>query len=261
LKGKKVVCFGDSITQFKNPTDGKGYPKYLEELSKAIVINGGIGGTRYSLRTTVVDTPTTGNQAWAALDMYNLIHSWINNSWTSVDAAVAYLAAQSGAHNYISIINTLKANPISGVDCVTLMGGTNDFTGGTELGAINSGDTGTCLGAMSKIVDEILTANPKIRIFIFSPNVRWFGDGSRQEADWCDNYQRTSGTAMTLKTFVDAIVDGAKKIHTPVCNLYDSMGWNMWNFAEFFPTDDAHPYDGFQNIARRVNNFMLQELT
>ena len=258
LKGRKLVCFGDSITQFSQ--DGWRYSDWFKDASKADVVNVGIGGTRYSLRTDVVETPTTSNQAWAAIDIYNLVHSWCENDFTAVDNAVQWLY-ENESRSYGWIVNNLKNTPIASAEYVTLFAGTNDYGGGAELGAVNNGDEKTVLGALSSIVEELLTANPKLHIFIFSPIIRWFGSGRLPE-NFSDVYIRGSGSAITLKAFAEAICEAGKNLHIPTCDLYNSLGWNMWNYGEYFPNDDnTHPQYGFKNIGLRFNSFITSHLS
>ena len=57
---------------------------YLADKSKANVVNGGIGGTRWAQRGTPTLTPSTDQEAYAALDMSNLVSCWVNK-WGTVD--------------------------------------------------------------------------------------------------------------------------------------------------------------------------------
>lgn len=258
LKGRKLVCFGDSITQFSQ--DGWRYSDWFKDASKADVVNVGIGGTRYSLRTDVVETPTTSNQAWAAIDIYNLVRSWCENDFAAVDNAVQWLY-ENESRSYGWIVDNLKNTPIASAEYVTLFAGTNDYSGGADLGVINNGDQKTVLGALSSIVEELLTANPKLHIFIFSPIIRWFGS-NRQPENFSDVYVRNVGSEITLKTFAAAICEAGKNLHIPTCDLYNSLGWTMWNYGEYFPVgDDTHPQYGFKNIGLRFNSFITSHLS
>ena len=255
FKGKSIVCFGDSITAFSQ--NGKSYPDYLRNLSGATVLNAGIGGTRFSERTSQTTTPATENKAYAALDICNLVHSWCNADWSYVDPAVTYLDTNSGTH-LADKIAALKATPIADVDVVTIMAGTNDFAFEVGLGTSGSTDKSTVFGGINSIIQDILAANPKIRIFMFSPTIRWFrysGTATSDPDDFSDVKQKGG---MTLKEFSAAIMEEIEKSHIPVCDMYNTLGWNKWNFSNYFvDTDGTHPYKGFENIANRFYAFLI----
>ena len=253
-KGLKIVCFGDSITQFNY--NGKGYPDYLGEMSDATIVNGAIGGTRYSMRGEPTATPDSVLKAWRPLDISYLVHAWCTNDWTIVDANVQYLHDHDN-RNYAPIITALKNNPISTADVVTIMAGTNDFSSEASLGTSGSTDKSTVFGAINSIIQEILTTNPKIKLFMFSPTVRWYdysGVATSDPEKFSDVIVRAG---LTLKEFSAAVVGEIEKSHIPVCDMYNTLGWNKWNFSNYFlDTDGTHPYKGFQNLANRFYAFL-----
>lgn len=253
LVGKKIMCFGDSITEFN--TAGKGWVEHASELGGDF-IRGACGGSRYVPRATATDTPSTNAEAKGNFDIANLVDAWVNNHWTGVDASVEYLQGQHA----VSVAN-LKANPVSNVDMVVLMGGTNDFSSNVQIGEVTDVNTATILGAIKHCVQVILTANPKIKIYILSPLVRYFGEDSttRTEANWCDNYANNTGK--TTADMVDAQGDVAKYMHTPFCNLYYELGWNQYNFSEYFRDDDnTHPHKGFKVLAERIHSWLTAKI-
>lgn len=250
LGGKKIICFGDSITEFK--TNGKGYVEYLAEKSDAAVIRGGVGGTHLSARAVPVDIPSDITQAYAALDVCNLIDAWVNNSWTKVDAANAYLIANFGDDN-TEQINNLKSNPISSADIVTIFAGTNDCNSSVPLGTNDSSDNTNICGALNDCINKILTANPAIKIFVFTPIVRYFG--SVAEGNWSDVKENTLG--LKLPQYAQCIMDCAKYNHIPSCDLYWTLGWNKINFAHWFGNDETHPTYGYEYLASKILSFIL----
>ena len=241
-----ILSFGDSITEFT--TNLWGYCKWLEYYSGVHVVNGGIGGTRYHprLQTSMIDEPTNSGESYNNLDMYNLVDAWINNSWTAVDAAVEWLRT-NGNPDYRNIITRLKNTPIDSVGTVTLFAGTNDFTGGTADADI--------LSAITHIIDAILTAKPSMKIFVFSPTVRWINYENGAPVDgYSDNYVIGG---RTLKELSATIINHVKDMHIPICDLYNTMGWNMKSFSAYFnPNDGTHPRKGFDALARRMYGFI-----
>lgn len=254
FKGKNIVCFGDSITQFTY--NGMSYPDYLRNLSGAVVTNAGIGGTRYSARGPQTTTPSTEGSSYRALDICNLVHSWCNNDWSYVDPAVEWLK-NNNVTNLTSKITALKAVSVADVDVVTIMAGTNDFTGEVALGTSGTTDTSKVFGGVNSIIQDILSANPNIKIFMFSPTVRWFNYSGVSTSDPNDFSDVAVKGGFTLKEFSAAIVGEIEKSHIPVCDMYNTLGWNKWNFGNYFlDTDGTHPYKGFENIANRFYAFL-----
>ena len=242
LNGKKVMFFGDSITQFTY--NGRGVVDYFALASLATCYKAAIGGTRLSQRATPVETPTTSTEAYAALDICNMVKSWCDADYTKQDAATSYLG------DYSARVNALKNNPISGVDYVIIGGGTNDITAGVPLGTPNDSSLTTINGAVNQIVTMLLTANPALKIYFWSPVVGYFNNNRTSEY-WSDNY--VYGLGKTRPKMIDLIADMVKSWHLPFINLYWNLGWNELNFSQYFvDSDGTHPYKGFDVIGRRL---------
>lgn len=249
-KGKTIVSLGDSITEFTY--NGKGYVEYLQQYTGGNVIRGGIGGTRLAERATPTLTPTSTTEAYAALDIVNIVKAWTSGDWSIVDAANQYLIDNASDNNTI-IIDNLKNNPITSVNVVTILGGTNDLTGGSILGTNNSILPNEVCGAINLIVKMILEANPNIRIFIFTPIVRYVG--SISDENWSDVWVNSKG--YTLPQLCEKISECAKLLHIPICDMYWGLGWNRYNFSNYFiESDVTHPYKGFSSIAKKMIGFI-----
>lgn len=251
LMGKKIMFFGDSITDYTY--NQKGLVNYFAEASLASCYKAAIGGTRFVQRTTPVDTPTSSTEAYAALDICNMVKAWCEADYTKQDAATAYLGDNSAR------VNALKNNPIAGVDIVCIGGGTNDMTSSSPIGNDSDNDFNTIKGSINKIVELLLTANPKLKIYFYSPVVGYHGSGGRIDANWDDNHQFSSG--LTKPEYIDIFAERAKKNHIPYINLYWTLGWNQVNFSNYFlDTDDHHPYKGFDVIGRRLYQQVVTNL-
>lgn len=249
-KGKTIVSLGDSLTEFTY--NGKGYIEYLQQYTGGNVIRGGIGGTRLAERTTPTLSPQNTTEAYAALDIVNIVKAWTSGDWSIVDVANQYLKDNTSDDNTM-IINSLKNIPISNVDIVTLFAGTNDLTGGSVLGDLNSETAGEVCGAINLIVKMLLETNQKIRIFVFTPIVRYVGSVS--DENWSDVYTNSKG--YTLPQLCEKITECAKQLHLPVCDMYWGLGWNKYNFSNYFlDSDQTHPYKGFDAIARKMLAFI-----
>lgn len=260
LKGNTIMCFGDSITEFRNPTIRYRYSDYLASLSQAKVTNVGIGGIRLAQRETPSLSPTTHGECFAAFDMVNLISAWASGIFDYQDAAInSGLLTQVEQTLCESKLTQLRANPIEGVDIITIFGGTNDYTGGTAIGSISlyNEDKSTLYGAVNTIISALLSAKPMLKIYFFSPIIRMF-EQTVSIATSSDVYVYPSAPeGKTLPEFCEIIQDAAKKNHIPFCNWYWSLGWNVYNFTNYFGTDFTHPYNGFNWLGEKMYKFLL----
>lgn len=258
FEGKTIVCFGDSITGFIG--NGKRYSDHLADLSGANVINVGNGGTRLSQRGLPTDNPTDVQTCYAALDIVSLVESaFVTHDFTKADVCAQYADSQSysnPSNKAVDAVNRLKEIDWNKVDAITILAGTNDYTGGTQLGEESSEDVSTLYGAINTIVRYILTAYPKMKIYFFTFPVRWFASSvsGRTEENWCDN--RSNFVA-----FKNAIVNGASRNHVMVGDLYSSIGWTKYNFSTYFvDSDSTHPYNGFGEMGKYIYSFMRANL-
>ena len=243
LSGKKVMFFGDSVTEFTY--GGKGLISYFAEASHAICYKAAVGGSRLSQRTTPVDTPTTENQARAALDICNMVKAWCEQDYTKQDAATAYL------DDYTARVNALKNNPISGVDIVFFASGGNDLSAGVPFGNDDDTSLTTINGAINEIISMLLTANPALKIYVYSPVVN-YRNNTRDDAHWSDNWIYPS-YGKTKPELIELIEKRVKSWHIPYINLYWTLGWNQLNFSTYYVSGDGtHPFKGFDVLGRRI---------
>lgn len=266
LSGKTIVCFGDSVTEFGASTVGS-YPNWIGYVTGANTINIGIGGTQFRQRTTPVLNPTTSNQGYAGLDIINVIRA---AAGVSFDETHTYMDVVQNAADYIysslgddnrGQASRLAAIDWSKVDAVTIAGGTNDWNnGGGAIGASGSEDPNYTLGAINLIIKTLLTAYPHLSIYWLTPIVHWAGPiAERTLANWGDVEERNG---YTLKAFSALISDEVVKQHIPVCDLYNTLGWNMWNFSNYFnDTDGTHPAQGYDEMGRKIAAFIISNRT
>lgn len=257
-KGKTIVCFGDSLTEFKDHDNSKTYSDYIQELTEANVINIGVGGTQFRRRVSVVDVPTNSNQAYAALDIISMVKACCEQDFAKQIAATNYLT-QSNLDANDAIIARMQTIDWSKVDVVTFFGGTNDWNNAPSYwGEDNSTEENYTFGAINEIVRMIMTTYPHVHVYWFTPIVRWLKNDAdeRTEETFSDNMQKGDAT---LKEFSARIEAAIKKHHIPVCDMYNTLGWNMYNFSQFFTdTDGTHPRKGkgTEQIARKIIAFI-----
>lgn len=245
-KGRTIVCFGDSLTEFKDIDNGKAYADYIHDITGAEVYNIGIGGSQYRQRMTPVANPTTSSEAYAALDMFNVVKACCEQEFSKQIAATNYLTANNLDRND-EIIARMQTIDWSKVDIVTFYGGGNDWNNASESWgepSKDNDDINTTYGAINEIVRILLTAYPHLRIYWFSPSVSWQTDstGQRTDATWSDNLKK-NGT--TKEEFAEIVMRVVKAHHLPICDMYNTLGWNQLNFSQFFTdTDGSHPRKG-----------------
>ena len=259
LYGKKIVCFGDSITEFCYYD--KRYSDWIADVTGANVINVGIGGTQIRQRATPTSSPSNALEAYAGLDIVNLIKAVVNKDFT-IQITCADWIKENTSDDNTATIERLASLDFNTVDAVTILAGVNDFKGGQELGETGSNSEGKTLGAINIIISMLLNAYPHIKLYWITPTV-WYAENSlaeRTDENWSDNYK--NGEGITMPEFVDAIIKEVRNWHIPICDLYWSLGWNKANFKNYFlDTDGVHPYKGFDAIGKKIAAFLIANKT
>ena len=254
LKGKKILCLGDSITEFMDG-DSYNYPAYLSMLSGATVYGCGIGGTRLSQRATPGSTSIDG--AYGALDIVSLCEAIKDDDFSVQEAAALYLKNTVEDDNTAQVA-TLANIDYDSLDYIVIMAGTNDWASDIPIGTdTDSGDYTTIKGAIRKIIGFLYDRCPKVRILLLGETVRYYEQKDR--AHWCDVYQNGNGD--TLTDVINAIIESAGFSHTPILDLYRKLGWNEFNFDTYFAyaggVNETHPYSGFKYIAEMVMKYLI----
>ena len=269
LFGKTIVCFGDSITEFVG-LDGKRYTDWMAEITGANVINVGIGGTSFAQRTQPVITPTTFSEGYAGLDIISMVRAACGVMFdestpfgTVVTNAAVYIKDTEKDDN-TDIVTRLLAIEWDKVDAVTFFAGTNDWNNRVgHWGVSGSMDVNTTLGAINEIIRLMLSTYKHLKIYWFTPTVRWlnYNEGQSSDGDWSDVKIKGEGeSARTLKEFSMDIENEVKLNHIPICDLYNTLGINKYNFSNYF-TDGTHPRKGFDMLAKRIASFIESNLS
>ena len=248
--GLKCVCLGDSITESLGSAIT--YPDYLHDISRMDVYGCGFGGSDWAQRAEQSATPTLAN-AYAAYDLVNLVKSWCDNDFTYIDAAQAFLSSNQGDDNSAQIAR-LKAQTVANTDMVIIMSGVNDFTRNKVLGDADSTNKGEVSGAINLVIQYLLTANPNLTIYLVN-NKRYYANGNFTDAGLSDNI--TNGQGLHLSDYNECIARQAAKWNVPICDVHDSLGWNMYNHSVYFASDGAHcTSKGYEIIARKIWSFI-----
>ncbi|WP_440552966.1 SGNH/GDSL hydrolase family protein [Vescimonas sp.] len=219
LAGKKVVVFGDSIIGMTR--DQTSVPAYAATYTGATIYNVGFGGCRMSVH------PTNG---YAAFSMWALADAVSTGDYAMQDAQ-----ASSGSDYFPEQLALLKTINFNDVDMVVIHYGTNDFAANVAIdNASDDDDTATLCGALRYSLRKLMTAYPKLRIFVSVPIYRkWNSVGA-------ETYTNSNG--VKLIDFCEAMARVATEFNCPVMNGYRALGINTINDAAF-SADGTHLND------------------
>ena len=225
LAGKTIVCFGDSLFgMYRGDTSA---PAFVAETTGANVYNVGFGGCRMATH------PTTG---YAAFSMWALADAVATGTWTAQDAQ-----ASSGSSYFPDQLAILKGIDFSKVDYAVIHYGTNDFGGSVAIGSSSpASDHSTLCGALRYSIEALLTAYPKLRIFISLPVYRFWTENN--VTTYAETYQNSQNK--TLPDYIEAMKDVAKEYNLPVIDGYGGMGINRINAAQFLSDGTHHNETG-----------------
>lgn len=219
LSGRKVVVFGDSIIGMTR--DQTSVPAYAAAYTGAEVYNVGFGGCRMAVH------PTSG---YAAFSMFALADAVASGSYTTQDAQ-----ASSGSDYFPAQLALLKTINFSSVDMIVIHYGTNDFAANVTIdNASDDDDTATLCGALRYSLRKLMTAFPKIRIFVSVPIYRKWGSTG------AETYTNSSGKK--LRDFCEALAGVAAEFNCPLIDGYKALGVNTINDSAF-SSDGTHLND------------------
>lgn len=219
LAGRKIVVFGDSLIGMTR--DQTSVPAYAAAYTGAKVYNVGFGGCRMAKH------PSNG---YAAFSMWALADAVSTGNYAAQDAQ-----APSGADYFSSQLDVLKSIDFTTVDAVVIHYGTNDFAANVPLDdAANLLSTDTVCGALRYSIKKLLTAYPKIKIFVSLPLYRtWGGVGS-------ETYK--NALEKTLPEYDSAMKTVAEEHNLPTVDGYKQLGINSINSSAYL-SDGTHLND------------------
>ena len=235
LKGKTIVCFGDSITG-SGSGQGTDIATYLAEFTGATVYNIGYGGCRM--------TTYMPHEQWDAFSMYRLAEAVAKNDYSYQLAAFTFDDGYS-KHSYYfrDHYEKLISIDFNEVDYITIAYGTNDLTASRLK---PSDDYATnFISALKYSIEQIQSAYPHINIYLCTPIYRsWVLDNG----EFIDSNERVFG-GFKLTDYVQAIKDVGAEYNLPVIDLYYELGINRQNYKNFFPENDGtHPHEGGRRL-------------
>ena len=219
LRGKTVVCFGDSL--FGMDRGDTSVASVIAEHTGAVVYNVGFGGTRMSVH------PDDG---YAPFSMWALADAVASGDFSVQDAHAA-----EGQDYFAEQLGVLKGIDFSGMDIALLHFGTNDFTADVALDDGTETNSTIC-GALRYSIGKLLSAYPKLRIFVSLPVFRcWTGE----DGTVTDSGAYRNGNGVTLPDVCAALTSAAREYNIPVLDGYHGMGINRINASSFL-ADGTH---------------------
>ena len=313
--GKKIIAFGDSITEFKwDGGDGKGWVDHAAEILGCEFVNVAIGGAHMNVRYIVelfdashsyavddyvfykpadtmniykcinphsgvwnasdfedesTNATTIGGIAYNPLFVWGMIQAFCDMNTLNpaerfknqVAAAECIYTWKSTHDDNRAIVQRLMNTDPDDITAIVILHGANDYATYGYWGNSDSYDTTTLLGAINQSVKELNSVFKDKPIFYVTPPVRWFNysGGTGLPQDFSDYYKRDADAPKTYKQFVyDILVNQYKLNHIAVCDLYGELQWTMWNFSEYFPSNDGtHPRPGFSRIGAKIASFLV----
>lgn len=254
IKGKNILCFGDSNTDRKseNSTDGtygKTYPQLMADYADCTTINVGIGGTRFAKRMTYgSEAVSSSSEAYARLDFISLVEALISQDFTEQDKAVAYLNLYSGQ------ISRLKTVDLTDIDIVTIYYGNNDWQAGQTIGELDSTVVTETYGAINQALQALLAVNPKLKIYFITPFPSYKSNPDTGQYYWSSDYQING---ITLEGIAEKIQTIAAYYGAPVIDFYHTLGINPYTIEYYCRTKyEQHATMAYGMMARKIIKFI-----
>ncbi|WP_395546679.1 GDSL-type esterase/lipase family protein [Lacrimispora sp. HJ1] len=233
LDGLQGICMGDSITEYGT------YPKTMTNLTGCNFLNCGIGGTRYSYRTS---------DPLNAFSFVKLAYTIANGDWTEVFKNTSGLSAQ-GLENLWRMYRT----DWSKVNILTLSFGTNDWNGGVPLDDETGHTISTILGSIRQGIEYLLSAFPQLQIYIFTPAFR----SRRSVGDGLNSDDNANNNGLYLFDLCNEICNVADEYHIPSKNMYKCSLVNKQT-ATYYLSDGLHRTDvGYELLGNQYARMIL----
>jgi lysophospholipase L1-like esterase len=240
LSGKKIVCFGDSLTE------GQGGTLYTDTLASrtgATVTNVGFGGCQWTKHWDV---------DYDKFSMTNLADAVVSGVWTVQDTANANLISRSGDNNTTNL-NKLKAIDFTTIDYITIFYGTNDFTGDVPIGTDTDDGKTSFKGAINYVIRTLLTTFPQLKILLVTPTWR----ARQNTGDGKDSDVYPNSTSHYLMEYVDSIINIGSLNKIPSVDMYRKSGINKYN-TTYYQADGLHGTTvGYQLIGSKIASALI----
>lgn len=241
LEGKKMVAFGDSVTEFGN------YPDIIAENTGMSVQNMGFKGTRLAYHPYA---------AYEPFSLTNLIDAVITSNFSEQDIAIQEDRNYSQA--FKEHYEELKTIDFNQVDIVSVFIGTNDYMGNhaavVPLGIPADTTRETFYGAINYFVNTMQKAYPDVELVFVTPTWRM----NHEELGGASATNQPNARGNYLVEFVDAIIERGNYYDIPTLDLYRTSGLSEENHSTFF-IDHVHPSKkGYELIGNNISQFLIE---
>lgn len=258
LYGKRIICFGDSITEGV----GNSYVSwvdYLEEYFGATVTKMGVGGSHL--------TPAPG-QSQNGLFVYKLIEAWYTKNYTDMDASIEWAHSTDYGTRWDHVQYNIKNTSPTDYDVVIIAAGTNDWNSTSlSLGEWSDTDPAWNITASLKgIIRMLHEMNPNLYILVVPPVPRYIkrdGESGSNKDVWdestnfSDNYKDITQVKYYLWEVSEKMNEVAKKCHTQSIESYWSgfgFNWDAWKLCT---SDGTHLNAiGYKTMAEKIGNYL-----
>lgn len=157
-----------------------------------------------------------------------------------------------GAINYIAetFCSTYKAIPMY---YISLIPHWTDFKNG-----VGSPDKWGDVEYKYPIFDAAKTyaVNDKV-VYVSNGIARVYRCTAVHSGEWIEGDFTDIGPAYTFKDFSALLCQEFASNHIPYKDLYNTLSWNKYNFAEYYPNNDGtHPMKGLKKISHAIASFI-----
>ena len=228
FKGKKMVCFGDSITG--NTLEPDDYPSIIAKEMGMTVYNVGFGGCRMASHPAA---------EYNAFSMYKLADAIAANSFSEQTGT----GAAASIPNKDKRLETLMNIDWDTIDFISIFYGTNDIAGDVPIdNNSNKLDTYYFGGALRYSIEKILTKYPHIKILLLTPIYRYFdGEGIDSDEKKFSSDEGSTRNA-NFTDWGDKLKEIAEEYKLPYIDMYRTLGINKINRLHYFNANDGtHP--------------------
>ena len=157
-----------------------------------------------------------------------------------------------GAINYIAetFCSTYKSIPLY---YISLIPHWTDFKNG-----VGSPDKWGDVEYKYPIFDAAKTyaVNDKV-VYVTNGIARVYQCTAVHSGEWIESDFKDIGPAYTFKDFSALLCQEFESNHIPYKDLYNTLSWNKYNFAEYYPNNDGtHPMKGLKKISHAIASFI-----
>lgn len=216
--GKVGVFLGDSITQgtgvfiYTSTIPFQDYPTVVGDILNCTKYNGGLGGACW--------------HGTRSIDAKNVVNCIVSGDFSTVIAGISQYGLHASA---IAQYNAIAELDFNAVDFVCLSFGTNDWNFGYTAAQVKA--------AMEYCISALLTAYPKLKIYVLTPIYRYkLGTSGSYDSDEYTN----PNSGLKLREICEAIIEASHAAHVPCKDMYYESGLSQYNRETFFTSDGTH---------------------